>query len=193
MKEEAEINMKALEAALKDMDGERSELLKELETMKALIAAANGEKPGKKVERLVYQLSCRKCNKHKNFVGTTHTDLPQTMKRHFKAVYEATKSKRKSDDWTVDSAESSKSKSCEAWSGEFAVHFAKHCKPTLKIRAVSEKDVIKFCRENIKVEVLKRGDGGKSSVIYVLLISCVHFTHILCSSTTAELYWEDDE
>jgi len=174
MKEEAEINMKALEAALKDMDGERSELLKELETMKALIAAANGEKPGKKVERLVYQLSCRKCNKHKNFVGTTHTDLPQTMKRHFKAVYEATKSKRKSDDWTVDSAESSKSKSCEAWSGEFAVHFAKHCKPTLKIRAVSEKDVIKFCRENIKVEVLKRGDGGKSS-------RDICFAHILCS------------
>ena len=118
--------MKALEAALKDMDGERSELLKELETMKALIAAAIGEKPGKKVERLVYQLSCRKCNKHKNFVGTTHSDLPQTMKRHFKAVYEATKSKRKSDD-SVDSAESSKSKSNEAWSGEFAVHFAKHC------------------------------------------------------------------
>ena len=76
----------------------------------------------------------------------------------------------------MDSAESSKSKTNEAWSGEFAAHFAKHCKPTIKFKAVSEKDVIKFCRENIKVEVLKRGDGGKSSiVIHVLLISCVHF------------------
>ena len=182
--------MKALEAALKDMDGERSELLKELETMKALIAAANGEKPGKKVERLVYQLSCRKCNKHKNFVGTTHTDLPQTTKRHFKAVYEATKSKRKSDD-SVDSAESSKSKSNEAWSGEFAVHFAKHCKPTLKLKAVSEKDVIKFCRENIKVEVLKRGDGGKSlygyfcsHLVFILIISYVHLSLPLSNSRT---------
>ena len=33
-----------------------------------------------------------------------------------------------------------------------------------QLKAVSEKDVIKFCRENIKVEVLKRGEG-KSSIV----------------------------
>ena len=170
MKETAKIEMKALEALLKDMDGEKAELLKELATMKAILAAAAGEKPGKKTERLVYQLSCKKCNQHMNFVGTTHTDLKTTMQRHFDQVVKAaksTKSKKKSDE-SVDSADDKSQQSKkEAWHEEFALHFAKHCKPKV-FKSVSEKEVIAFCQQNVKVEVLRRSDG-------------------------AELYWEDEE
>ena len=53
----------------------------------------------------------------------------------------------------------------ESWHAEFAAHFAKHCKKG-PFKSVSKKEVIDFCRQNVKVEVLKRSDG-------------------------AELYWED--
>ena len=105
-----------------------------------------------------------------NFVGTTHTDLKTTMQRHFDQVVKATKStksKKKSDE-SVDSADDKSQQSKkEAWHEEFALHFAKHCKPKV-FKSVSEKEVIAFCQQNVKVEVLRRSDG-------------------------AELYWEDEE
>ena len=179
MREEAKIEMKALEERLKDMDGEKAELLKELATMKAILAAADGEKPDKKTERLVYQLSCKKCNKHMNFVGTTHTDLKSTMQRHFERVVEvacknpsksssSSGGKRKSngsEEGEEVSDDKSQKSQRESWHEEFALHFAKHCKKG-PFKSVSKKEVIDFCRQNVKVEVLKRSDG-------------------------AELYWED--
>ena len=173
MKAEAKIEMLALETRLKGMDSEKSELLKELATMKAIIAAADGVKPGKKTERLVYQLSCRKCNKHMNFVGTTHDSIKTTMTRHFDEVYEATQNKDllKAESRRGGSSvksNGSTSKGPGNWNAEFAAHFAKHCKPAIRFKAITKKDVITFCRQNVKVEVLKRSDG-------------------------AELYWEDEE
>ena len=172
MKETAKVELMALEEALKEMDGERGDLLKELEMMKAILAAANGEKQGKKTERLVYQLSCKKCNQHMNFVGTTHTDLKTTMERHFDLVVKAAKSnktyKRKSSGGSACSDASTGSGSGgkkESWSEEFANHFAKHATKRRVssgvFKSVSEKDIIKFCRENVKVEVLRRGDGAE--------------------------------
>ena len=59
----------------------------------------------------------------------------------------------------------------EAWSAEFAQHFARHVKPSLpRIKGVSEKEVIAFCQQNVKVEVLRRSDGAE-----------------------LKLYWEDTE
>jgi len=176
MKETAKVELMALEEALKEMDGERGDLLKELEMMKAILAAANGEKQGKKTERLVYQLSCKKCSQHMNFVGTTHTDLKTTMERHFDLVIKAAKSnkdktftyKRKSSGGSACSDTSTGSGSGgkkESWSEEFANHFAKHATKRRVssgvFKSVSEKDIIKFCRENVKVEVLRRGDGAE--------------------------------
>jgi len=171
MKETAKIEMMALEERLKLIDGEKGELMKELETMKALLAAADGEKPGKKTERLVYQLSCQKCNKHMNFVGTTHTDLKTTMERHFAEVVKVTKAKRKSmksSNGSVTTTDSSTKGKHEQWSEEFALHFANHVSRRSMFKTIAEKDVIAYCRENVKVEVLRRSDG-------------------------AELYWEDTE
>ena len=189
MREEAKINMAALEERLKDIAGERSELLNELDTMKALLAAADGEKKsGKVTERLVYQLSCKKCNKLSCCVGKTDDDLKTTMKRHVNEVYEYMQSgkKNKSDDSKKNksdgggknksdgggSPKSSDSNTSRGktgcWNAQFAAHFAKHCKPAIKFKSVSKKEVIRFCRQYVKVEVLKRSDG-------------------------AELYWEDHE
>ena len=181
MREEAKINMAALEERLKDIAGERSELLNELDTMKALLAAADGEKKsGKVTERLVYQLSCKKCNKLSCCVGKTDDDLKTTMKRHVNEVYEYMQSgkKNKLDDskknksdggGSPKSSDSNTSRGTTGcWNAQFAAHFAKHCKPAIKFKSVSKKEVIRFCRQYVKVEVLKRGDG-------------------------AELYWEDHE
>ena len=161
MKEEAKLEMLALEDRLKDIGGEKADLLAEIATMKALIAAAEGKPAGKKTERLVYQLSCKKCNKLSSCVGTTHDDIKTTMKRHFDQVYEATKGKKGDLPKPSDNDKLN-------WSIDFTTHFAKHCKPAIKFKSVSKKDVVTFCRQNVKVEVLKRSDG-------------------------AELYWEDEE
>ena len=176
MKETAKVELMALEEALKEMDGERGDLLKELEMMKAILAAANGEKQGKKTERLVYQLSCKKCNQHMNFVGTTHTDLKTTMERHFDLVVKAAKSSNKDKTFTYkrkssggsacsDTSTGSSGGKKESWAEEFANHFAKHATKRRVssgvFKSVSEKDIIKFCRENVKVEVLRRGDGAE--------------------------------
>eukprot|EP01083_Nonionella_stella_P204267 744777_1 len=113
------------------------------------------------------------------------------MGRHFNEVYEYMQSgkKNKSDDSkknksdgggknksdgggspkSVKSSDSNTSRGkTGCWNAQFAAHFAKHCKPAIKFKSVSKKDVIAFCRQYVKIEVLKRSDG-------------------------AELYWEDHE
>jgi len=151
MREEAKLEMAALEEQLAMMDGEKGELLAELEAMKAILAATEVKSSKKKSERLVYQLSCKKCNKHGSFVGATDQGLKTMLDQHFEKVVAEAKKKKKSEN--VE-----KAKKGEAWHGEFAQHFAKHTKK--KFGKTSEKDIIKFCRQNVKVEVLRRGDGA---------------------------------
>ena len=86
IREEAKIEMEALEAALKEMDGEKSELLSELKMLQAVISSVESGGKEKRAEKLVYQLGCKKCNKQMNFVGTTETDMMDTMMNHFKRV-----------------------------------------------------------------------------------------------------------
>lgn len=192
VREEAKIEMMALEEQLAMMDKDKAELLQELATMKAILASVDEDKDQKKKkkkkrERLVYQLSCRKCNKQMNFVGTTTHDLRTTMERHFDQVVKvATTSNNKKISSSFSKGDNKKKKAenkegdddgevtnnnnkKEAWSAEFAQHFAKHVKPSLpRIKSVSPKEVILFCQQNVKVEVLRRSDG-------------------------AELYWEDTD
>ena len=42
------------------------------------------------------------------------------------------------------------------WSATFAQHFAKHCRKKCK----THKDVIKYCKKNVKIEVLKKESGA---------------------------------
>jgi hypothetical protein len=176
MHEEAKIEIMALEERLKAMDGEKAELLQELKTMKTILAETSADSSQdqqqpeeKKRERLVYQLSCRKCNVRTNFIGTTDKSLRETVEKHFDHVVRAVKgntSKKKSKSGSSDSDEEcsiSSGGKQQDWATEFANHFAKHCskKGLNKFKTVKEEDVIKFCQENVKVELLKRSDGSE--------------------------------
>mmetsp|Transcript_30490 Transcript_30490/g.52021 ORF Transcript_30490/g.52021 Transcript_30490/m.52021 type:complete len:170 (+) Transcript_30490:1400-1909(+) len=155
MREEAKLEMMALEELLAMMDGEKGELLAELEAMKEILAATEENSGKKKTERLVYQLSCKKCNKHGSFVGTTDVSLKSALDKHFNRVVEEAKKKKGKKENTNGG---DKVKKGEAWHEEFAQHFAKHTKK--RFGKVSEKDIIKFCQRNVKIEVLRRGDGA---------------------------------
>jgi phage regulator Rha-like protein len=163
MREEAELEVKALEERLAEIDGEKGELMKELEAMKSILAnTSDDDSVGKKtVERLVYQVSCRKCNKHGSWIGTTHDDIKETIDGHIRRVveeYADGKGKSKSSP-SKGSTNSSEGKKIENWSKSFAEHFARHCKPKIGFKSVTEKEIRKFCRANIKIEVLRRQDG----------------------------------
>ncbi|KAL9187564.1 hypothetical protein ACHAXT_001667 [Thalassiosira profunda] len=156
IKEEAAAEVIALEERLATMDGEREQLMCELETMKAILQETSQSKGKKKKgKRLVYQLSCRKCN-NLHFVGTTRKGLDKTMERHVNAVVKEVKSKGSAADH---------SDQLENWSPDFAAHFAKHInggsKRFLLKRQASDKEVRRFCQENVKVEVLRRQDGAE--------------------------------
>lgn len=114
----------------------------------------------KKKEQLVYQLSCKKCNKHMNFVGTTSDDLKSTMSKHFQQVVREAKPSKKRNSMVEDDGSTAHS---EAWSAEFAKHFAKHCKGMTILKSTG---IIAFCRANVKIEVLRRSDGAE---LYVVL------------------------
>lgn len=72
---------------------------------------------------------------------------------------------RRQKAWSNDAAKS-KSKNDgpnphEAWSKDFAKHVSQHVKPkSKKSKSESQSDVIDFCRENLKVEVLQRQPEG---------------------------------
>lgn len=164
MREEAELEVQALEERLAEIDGEKGDLLRELDAMRAILQNTSEDDDSvgkKKEERLVYQLSCRKCNKHPNFIGTTVDDIKTTVDRHICRVIEAVnEGKKKSSpskrqDNVVALENSGK---IENWSEVFAQHFAKHCKPSM-FKSVSDKDVKRFCKANVKIEVLRRSDG----------------------------------
>ncbi|KAL7449334.1 hypothetical protein ACHAWC_002355 [Mediolabrus comicus] len=161
MREEAELEVKALEERLAEIDGEKGELIKELEAMKSILAnTSDDDSVGKKtVERLVYQLSCRKCNKHGSWIGTTHDDIKETIDGHIcRVVEEYADGKGKSKSSPSKGSTNSSGK-IENWSKPFAEHFARHCKPKIGFKSVTEKEIRKFCRANIKIEVLRRQDG----------------------------------
>ena len=180
IRKEAKIEMAALQERLTRMDEEKATLQKKLQEMKAILDKTSSKKPRRRrKEQLVYQLSCKKCNNHKNYIGTTNRDLKTTMAKHFDHVVDAAKGKKKgvsksktnkvaNDDNKTNKSKPNQKQGHEDWISDFAQHFAEHCKSTMKLKLVSEKDIIHFCRENVKVEVLKRSDGS-------------------------ELYWEDRE
>lgn len=74
LREETKIEVAALEERLAVIDGEKGELIAELQAMKNLLKSTapsgKGKKKKKNRDRLVYQLSCKKCNK--NMVSGGH-------------------------------------------------------------------------------------------------------------------------
>lgn len=86
---------------------------------------------------MTYQLSCRKCNKHLT-VGTTDKDLKTTMGDHFDEVKRLVNTKGK----------------CREDADKFARYFAKHMKPKFRKKVPSDNDILKFCQEHAKIEVL---------------------------------------
>ena len=108
----------------------------------------------------MYPLYCQ------GFVGTTDNDIQVTVMRHIDSVVEeVTKMAMRDKNREADSEEQKNNKA-EAWSQEFAQHFAKHCKPKgakakLLRKQVSKEDVVKICQQTVKVEVLRRHDGAE--------------------------------
>ena len=99
-----------------------------------------------KTERMTYHLSCSKCNRHLNFVGSTDKDLKNTMSEHFAGVVQLVKSKgKRKGKYEVREDE------------EYVRHFGRHCKPSFWKKVPSNKDIIEFCQEYTKVEVLATG------------------------------------
>ena len=92
---------------------------------------------------MTYQLSCRKCNKHLTFIGSTDKDLKSTMDDHFSEVVRLVKSKGKSKGDEVVREDAA-----------FARHIARHVKPSFLKKVPSDKYIIEYCQENVKVEVL---------------------------------------
>lgn len=163
MREEAELEVKALEERLAEIDGEKGDLMKELEAMKSILAnTSDDDSVGKKtVERLVYQLSCRKCpSMSHSWIGTTHDDIKETIDGHIcRVVEEYADGKGKSKSSPSKSSTNSSDGKVENWSKPFAEHFSRHCRPKIGFKSVTEKEIRKFCRANIKIEVLRRQDG----------------------------------
>lgn len=112
----------------------------------------------KKTGRMTYQLSCRKCNKHL-LVATTDEDLKTTMGAHFDDVIRLVKSKGKKKE-VVREASSlslrsrSQSPSRQEDVDKFAKHFAKHFKSRFRKKIPSNAEILKFCQENAKIEVM---------------------------------------
>jgi hypothetical protein len=175
VKEEAKLEIIALESRLAKVNEEQVQLQRELDTMRALLESTTQQQEPtyeekliveeKKVvrERLIYQLSCRQCKgKDLNFVATTMLDIIDQVDVHFQEVVQQVQKMngkgRRSDDVFTEGTNSTK------WSATFAQHFAKHCRKKCKCA----EDVIKYCRKNVKIEILKKENG-------------------------AELYWNDYE
>lgn len=183
IREEAKIEMMALEELIA-MNTETLEHKRELVMVQAILESTP-EDPYK-AANLVYLLSCKSCHEQMDFVGSSETDLQTTIEKHYEQVVNVIKksqgngfvnafkkSKSKSKSASPPAAKNgpappptkSKSKSNgpdarEAWSKDFAQHVAKHCKPKSKFKSVSEADALQFCRDNIKIQVLRRQDGA---------------------------------
>jgi hypothetical protein len=106
-------------------------------------------------ERLIYQLSCRQCKgKNLNFVGTTLLPVMEQVDIHFQEVVQQVQKMngrgRRVDSVFVEGMHSTK------WSATFAQHFAEHCRKKCKCA----KDVLKYCQNNVKIEILKKESGA---------------------------------
>ncbi len=98
--------------------------------------------------------------KHGSWIGTTHDDIKETIDGHIcRVVQEYADGKGKSKSSPSKSSTNSSEGKVENWSKPFAEHFARHCKPKIGFKSVTEKEIRKFCRANIKIEVLRRQDG----------------------------------
>jgi len=165
VKEETKLEIFALESRLTKVNDEQAELQRELDSMRSLLESTQQEpKVEEKVivnekqvtrERLIYQLSCRQCKgKNLNFVGTTMMDIMEQMDIHFDEVAQQVQKMngkgRRSDAVFTEGINSTK------WSASFAQHFAKHCRKKCK----THKDVVKYCKKNVKIEVLKKESGA---------------------------------
>jgi hypothetical protein len=165
VKGETKLEIFALESRLAKVNDEQAELQRELDSMRALLESTQQEpKVEEKIvvkekqvtrERLIYQLSCRQCKgKNLNFVGTTMIDIMEQMDIHFNEVAQQVQKMngkgRRSDAVFTEGTNSTK------WSASFAQHFAKHCRKKCK----THKDVIKYCKKNVKIEVLKKESGA---------------------------------
>lgn len=73
------------------------------------------------------------------YIGKTHQDIKVKVNEHFVDVWETVQQNRNIKSKTPASEEFTNS--------EFAQHFARHCRT-----AKSEKEVKKWCMENVKVE-----------------------------------------
>lgn len=131
-------------------------------------ASNHADGGSRKAERLVYQLSCKKCkNTHGSYVGATSTDLTTTVEAHVDRVVKAVASKGKVGAERGGATE-------EKWTADFVLHFAEHCKPKNKLfrSSMPKKEVIDFCHKNIKVELLKSKRGVE------LCWECDEFTDV---------------
>ena len=174
VKEEAKLEIVALESRLSKVNEEQAQLQRELDSMRSLLETTQQEPTEyqekliikeKKVvrERVIYQLSCHQCKgKDFNFVATTMLDIVDQVDVHFQEVAQQVQKMngkgRRSESVFTEGTNSTK------WSATFAQHFAKHCRKKCKCAD----DVVKYCRKNVKIEILKKEDG-------------------------AELYWNDYE
>lgn len=199
--EENRIDILALESKVSHFAKEKSRMEAELEEMRQLLAETNAravEREGrdeitKKSERIIFQVSCKKCPKGKNcsVVGVTTGDLKMKMRRLTKkCVVAAAECPQKTTPSSflggllnnhhhTSAAHSAVSKNKETPSSTaastedgdivkqeevFIKHLASHI-PKKMVK--NEKEARSFCKKLIRVEVLKRVGGE-------------------------ELYWEDN-
>ena len=200
--EENRIDILALESKVSHFAKEKSRMEAELEEMRQLLAETNAravEREGrdeitKKSERIIFQVSCKKCPKGKNcsVVGVTTGDLKMKMRRLTKkCVVAAAECPQKTTPssflggllnnhhHTSSAAHSAVPKNKETPSSTaastedgdivkqkevFIKHLASHI-PKKMVK--NEKEARSFCKKLIRVEVLKRVGGE-------------------------ELYWEDN-
>jgi hypothetical protein len=199
--EENRIDILALESKVSHFAKEKSRMEAELEEMRQLLAETNAravEREGrdeitKKSERIIFQVSCKKCPKGKNcsVVGVTTGDLKMKMRRLTKkCVVAAAECPQKTtpssflggllnnhhrtssaahsavseNKETPSSTASTEDKDILKQKEVFIKHLASHI-PKKMVK--NEKEARSFCKKLIRVEVLKKVGGE-------------------------ELYWEDN-
>lgn len=113
-----------------------------------------------KYDRVLYQLSCRNCQKnhsHIKYMGTctgnvsdTQEALERMLEQHYFQIWKIVQEEDESISSSVHSDELNgiESNISRFSSSSLARHIAKHCQPFS-----NETDVLEWCRDNIKVEI----------------------------------------
>lgn len=162
IREEAKVEMMAVEECL--AIDYHAEPKRELVVLKEIVSTLSNCDDD---NTLVYLLSCGNCTNYMNFVGITETDIKTAVEKHFDQVVNKLIKKSSSGNSNGNSGRDNKKKDAnhspdprEAWSKDFAQHFAKHYQQKAKkMRNITEADIIRFCQDNMMIEVLKRQDG----------------------------------